>query len=115
MMIKKLINIVIALLLTFTTISLDSYIENARRTARIFRDRPQSALDTAIFWTEYVLRHDGAPHLQTAAVELGWYQYLLLDVIAFILGTILVFLFVVRNLFRLLCSTRKIPKKNKQQ
>jgi hypothetical protein len=26
-----------------------------------------------------------------------------------------VFLFVVRNLFRLLCSTRKIPKKNKQQ
>ena len=49
--------------------------ENARRTSHIFHDRPQSALDTAIFWTEYVIRHGGAPHLQSAAVKLAWYQY----------------------------------------
>jgi hypothetical protein len=112
---KKWINIVIALLLIFTTISFHSYTENAQRTARIFRDRPQSALDTAIFWTEYVIRHGGAPHLRSAAVELSWYQYLLLDVIAFMLGTILMFLLAVRKLFRLLRNTRKTPKKNKQQ
>jgi len=46
-----------------------------------FRDRPQSPLETAIFWTEYVIRHRGAPHLQTAALDLTLYQYLLLDVI----------------------------------
>lgn len=97
-----------------TVLDQPSYIENARRTARIFRDRPQSALDTAIFWTEYVIRHGGAPHLRTAGVELAWYQYLLLDVIALTLGTILVFVFAVRKLFRLLCSSMKVQKKKQQ-
>jgi hypothetical protein len=48
-------------------------------------------------------------------VELAWYQYLLLDIIAFTLGTILVFFLAVRKLSRLLCSSRKVTKKKKQQ
>lgn len=56
------------------------YKENARRLSQLFRDRPQTPLETAIFWTEYVIRHKGAHHLQTAAVNLPLYQYLLLDV-----------------------------------
>jgi glucuronosyltransferase len=44
-----------------------------------------SPLSTAIFWTEYVIRHGGAPHMRSAALDLAWYQYLLIDVIAFIL------------------------------
>jgi glucuronosyltransferase len=51
----------------------------------MFRDRPQTALETAIFWTEYVIRHKGAPHLRSAAVHLPWYQYLLLDVQIFLI------------------------------
>lgn len=31
-----------------------------------------SPLDTAIYWTEYVLRHDGAYHLQTPGRHMGW-------------------------------------------
>ena len=42
-----------------------------------------SALDNAVYWVEYVLRHNGAPHLRSAAVNLPWYQLLLLDVISF--------------------------------
>ncbi|KAJ9589786.1 hypothetical protein L9F63_027954, partial [Diploptera punctata] len=60
------------------------YMENARHVARIFRDRPQSALDTAVFWTEYVIRHGGAPQMRSAALDLSNIQYLLLDVIAVI-------------------------------
>jgi glucuronosyltransferase len=52
--------------------------------SQIFRDRPQTAMETAIFWTEYVIRHKGAPHLRSAAVDLPWYQYLLLDVQIFL-------------------------------
>jgi glucuronosyltransferase len=37
-------------------------------------------METAIFWTEYVIRHKGAPHLRSAGADLPWYQYLLLDV-----------------------------------
>jgi glucuronosyltransferase len=105
----------VAFLLIFISILLDSYIENARHVARIFRDRPQSALDTAIFWTEYVIRHGGASHLRSAAMELAWYQYLLLDVITVTLGTILIFILAVRKLIRMLCSSKKVTEKKKQQ
>lgn len=46
------------------------------------RDNPISIMDKAIFWIEYVIRHDGAPHLRTAANDLYWFEYYLLDVIA---------------------------------
>jgi glucuronosyltransferase len=35
-----------------------------------------------VYWTEYVIRHKGAPHLLSAVLDLAWYQYFLLDVIA---------------------------------
>jgi len=35
-----------------------------------------------VYWTEYVIRHKGAPHLRSAVLDLAWYQYFLLDVIA---------------------------------
>jgi glucuronosyltransferase len=34
-----------------------------------------------VYWTEYVIRHKGAPHLRSAVLDLAWYQYFLLDVI----------------------------------
>ncbi|KAG5887594.1 hypothetical protein JTB14_025753 [Gonioctena quinquepunctata] len=49
-----------------------------------FKDRPLSPMDTAIYWIEYVARHKGAPHMRTAAADMPIYQYLLLDVIAFL-------------------------------
>jgi UDP-glucoronosyl and UDP-glucosyl transferase. len=89
--------------------------ENAQHTSQLFCDRPQSALDTAVFWTEYVMRHRGAPHLQTAAVKLAWYQYLLIDVITLMLGIVLIFLLVVRKLLRILLSSKKVSKKKNKQ
>jgi glucuronosyltransferase len=35
-----------------------------------------------VFWTEYVIRHKGAPHMRSAVLDLARYQYFLLDVIA---------------------------------
>ncbi|XP_066990896.2 UDP-glycosyltransferase UGT5 isoform X1 [Anabrus simplex] len=61
-----------------------SYKRTAKLISERFRDRPQSALETAIFWTEYVIRHGGGAHLRSAAVDMPMYQYLLLDVIAVI-------------------------------
>uniref|UniRef100_A0A2H8TSU3 UDP-glucuronosyltransferase 1-3 n=1 Tax=Melanaphis sacchari TaxID=742174 RepID=A0A2H8TSU3_9HEMI len=55
------------------------FTKNAKNMSKIFHDRPMSALDTAVYWVEYVIRHKGAHHLQTTAVRLAWYQYLLLD------------------------------------
>ncbi|KAB0801400.1 hypothetical protein PPYR_05754 [Photinus pyralis] len=59
------------------------YLDNARSRSNILRDNPQNPLEKAIFWIEYVLRHNGAHHLKTAALNLRWYQHFLLDVVAF--------------------------------
>ena len=69
------------------------YRRNAADLSTRFRDRPMSPQDTAVYWTEYVIRHKGAPHLKTAAVHMPWHEYLLLDVIAFL------FLVIVGTLF----------------
>ena len=37
----------------------------------LLRDQKTSPLETAIYWTEYVLRHQGAYHLQTPGRHLG--------------------------------------------
>jgi glucuronosyltransferase len=44
----------------------------------------ESSLNRAVWWTEYIIRHNGAKHLRAAAIDLAWYQYLLLDVVAFL-------------------------------
>lgn len=94
-----------------------SYTENAKHVKRAFTDRPLSPLDTAIFWTEYVIRHGGAPHLRSAAVDLAWYQYYLLDVLAvlfLILVAVLSFFFLIlKKLFSLCRSSKTVQQKQK--
>ena len=73
-----------------------SFKKNATRISAIFRDSPRTPTETAADWLEYVIRHGGAKHLRSAALDLNIFQYLLLDVIAvFLLGfiTFLVILF----------------------
>ncbi|XP_054259219.1 UDP-glycosyltransferase UGT5-like isoform X1 [Macrosteles quadrilineatus] len=52
-----------------------------------FRDRPMSPLETAVYWTEYVIRHKGATHLRSPAVDMPWYQLWLLDVLLVVCAT----------------------------
>nr|CAD7570301.1 unnamed protein product [Timema californicum] len=61
------------------------YRENAKLRSKLFHDRPTTAMETAVFWTEYVARHKGAPHMRSAALDLYWFQYHLLDVIVVLL------------------------------
>lgn len=44
-----------------------------------------TAMERAIWWIEYVLRHRGAPHMKSISLNLNVFQYLLLDIIAFLL------------------------------
>ncbi|GAB0091280.1 hypothetical protein DMENIID0001_061010 [Sergentomyia squamirostris] len=60
------------------------YKEAAQKMSILYRDRPNNAMDTAIYWTEYVIRHHGAPHLQSPAVHLNFWERNSLDVIAFL-------------------------------
>jgi hypothetical protein len=51
-------------------------------------------MDTTAYWVEYVIRHGGAPHLRVAGVDLPWYKYMLVDVIAFISAILLLTVYV---------------------
>lgn len=58
------------------------YTKNARIASERFKDRPMTPAQTVDYWTSYVIRHKGAPHLKSHALNLTWYQYYSLDVIA---------------------------------
>lgn len=96
---------------SFTTAILEvlnnqQYRENVKYLSKLFLDRPQSPMATAIFWVEYILRHHGAKHMQANSVHLNSFQLNSLDVIGFlavvVLLNILIFYYCVK------CCCRKI-------
>lgn len=50
------------------------------------KDQPLKPIDTAVFWIEYVLRHKGAHHLKTEAMNLSVFEYYYLDVLFYVLA-----------------------------
>ncbi|CAL8071161.1 unnamed protein product [Orchesella dallaii] len=55
----------------------------------IFRDRPMTPVDTAVWWTEYVLRTEDTSHLRPTGNYQYWFQRRQLDVWLFLLGVML--------------------------
>lgn len=80
------------------------YGERAQQLSELYRDRPEHPLDKAAFWIEYVIRHNGARHMQSAAVHLNVFQYYMLDVIAFIFALIYIIIRLIRILYKQLKS-----------
>lgn len=82
--------------------------------AELALDQPMTGLEKAVWWTEYVIRHKGARHLRSPALDIPAYQYYLLDVIGFVLAVFGVFCylfyFVITRAIRLL---RYLWNKNK--
>lgn len=91
-----------------------SYQEKASELSQIFHDRPIKPLDEALFWLEYVMRHKGAKHLRVAGVQLTWYQYMLFDVIGFVVGGFASVLIVAVVLCKKMFTGNKKPAKTKK-
>lgn len=71
------------------------YKDTATKLSSVYKDRPAPPLETAVYWTEFVIRHNGTPFLQSAAVHQPWYQNLLLDVIGALIIALTILLKVV--------------------
>ncbi|KOB79496.1 UDP-glycosyltransferase UGT39B1 [Operophtera brumata] len=78
----------------------DTYKRKAVEASERFKDRPMSALDSAMFWIEYVIRHKGAKHMKSPAMELSWIAYSMIDVYAFILMGILLVAYVLYKIVK---------------
>ncbi|KXJ80316.1 hypothetical protein RP20_CCG025547 [Aedes albopictus] len=87
------------------------YKRNMDRVSGVFRDRPVPALDEAVYWVEYVIRHKGAPQLRSAGLDLPWVSFALLDVLALAVGIVLVVVWVLRKLVMLFQNDSKPKRK----
>lgn len=94
------------------------YAEKLQKFAKLYRDRPLTARDSVIYWTNYVLRHHGAKHIQSPLVHMNFIEqnnidiYLLLALIIFIV--VKINLIVLKFVWRKLCGG-KCAKKNTQK
>ncbi|KAI3355872.1 hypothetical protein L3Q82_004424 [Scortum barcoo] len=90
-----------------------SYKERAVELSQIHLDRPAEPLELAVFWTEFVIRHKGAPHLKTTASDLNWVQYNSLDAFGFF---VIILLTVVKDQpMTVVLGAHDISKKEKSQ
>lgn len=78
-----------------------------------YRDQPLTPLETAIYWTEYVARHQGAPHLHSAGLDLNFFAYHSLDVFAaYFVGLYLVWRLIKLLFRRIVCRKWSKCSKN---
>nr|XP_046491204.1 UDP-glycosyltransferase UGT5-like [Neodiprion pinetum] len=67
----------------------DSYKRGMLKLRDLVRDKPYDSLENAVWWTEYVIRHKGAPHLHSTTADDPWYQRQDIDLIFIIYTAIL--------------------------
>ncbi|XP_001947708.2 UDP-glucuronosyltransferase 2B7 [Acyrthosiphon pisum] len=82
----------------------EKYAKNAKIASNRFKDRPMTPQQSVVYWTEYVIRHKGAPHLKSQALNLTWYQYFLLDIMAVAFIFVFLVTFVVFKIFKCIKS-----------
>lgn len=84
----------------------EKYSTKVKEISTILNDNIIDAKDEAVWWIEYVCRYRGAKHLKSHAVNMTWFQYLLLDVIIFNIIVVTIVLLAFYILLRKICSQR---------
>ena len=89
----------------------------AMRISQLMKDSPRTPLEKTGDWIEYVLRHGGARHLRAQVFNIPWYQYYLLDVIAFLIAVVTLVVMVIRLTCKCMCRLccRRSSNKTKKE
>ncbi|XP_069790296.1 UDP-glucuronosyltransferase 1A1-like [Narcine bancroftii] len=89
------------------------YKEAMTRLSLVHKDRPVKPLELSVYWVEFVMKHRGAKHLQTAAHDLNWIQYHCVDVIGTFLAAALLYVYLLVKLCVVCLHRVKGRRKNK--
>ncbi|XP_017771338.1 PREDICTED: UDP-glucuronosyltransferase 2C1-like, partial [Nicrophorus vespilloides] len=81
------------------------YRDRIRSASDIFKNQPMNPMEKAVFWVEHFVKHKGAKHMKIR--KMPWYQYMLLDVFAFILTILSVFFLFIYLVIKLISSLIK--------
>lgn len=82
-------------------------------------DQPLKPIDLAVYWIEFVIRNKGAPHLRSTGIDLKWYQREMIDIIVFLVISVIAILGTVylisRTIVRKLVVKKKPVQKSKKK
>ena len=102
----------------FTADSLYNAIEKAindpkimqgiRKANKIFLDQKESPVERAVYWIEYIMRHDGADFLKPKSMGLYWYEYHHVDIILLVFSIFSIIILIIIKLC--MCCCRRICK-----
>lgn len=82
-----------------------SYKQRMIKLRTLLKDRPYDLLENAVWWTEHVIRHGGAPYLRSNFGDDPWYQRGDMDVIAFLsAASVIVLSLILAILYRLIMA-----------
>ncbi|XP_017025444.1 UDP-glycosyltransferase UGT5 [Drosophila kikkawai] len=74
----------------------EKYTKAVRKFSSLYRDRPLTAKQSVLYWTEYILRHHGASHLQSPAVHMNFVELYNLDLYVILLSILFLLLIILR-------------------
>ncbi len=67
----------------------ETYLQNIQLASEIFRSRPMTPRERIVYWIEHVLQF-GGEHLHSHALDIPWYQYMMLDLFAALLFAVII-------------------------
>jgi len=82
-----------------------SFKDQVTRASLILRDDPQSPAERASYWIEHVCRF-GGDHLRSAGQDLQLYEYLMLDILVFVLLLVIVIVELIWILWKLIKNSK---------
>ena len=88
------------------------YTENAIKYGSVLNDQITRPLDRAIWWIEHIMRHPFMYQGKSPVHKLYWFQYFLLDVIAFYLFIIYIVFKIIKFIVCKLCCSSSQKAKN---
>ncbi|KPI98725.1 UDP-glucuronosyltransferase 2B15 [Papilio xuthus] len=84
----------------------NTYREAMKQTSITYHNRMIPSGDELVYWVEYVVRSNGAPHYRSAAFLLPWYQKMYLDFIAMVIACVCLFIYMIKTF----CIKSKVQK-----
>ncbi len=66
-----------------TILTNDTFKNNIVRASKIYKSAARGPIDKAVYWTDHVLEF-GGKHLHSVALDVPWYQFLMLDILLFV-------------------------------
>ncbi|XP_025199769.1 UDP-glucuronosyltransferase 2B18-like [Melanaphis sacchari] len=80
----------------------EKYMINMKKLQQLYHDRPHSPLETAVYWTEYVIRNknESKELLKSQKIHLNFYQSYLIDVFTVLLLPLIIAMYIILSVIK---------------